>query len=267
VRQAGNVHPEQMTIPLLYFTQADFSIEDRDRLTEVNDTGPNILNAWTHGDLVTVHMLGLLHEEFGSMYQRSEDMWEAFDDPDSPSYQRADYTRGEGMIGYGWVARYTLAFLDAYLKHEALALKFLRNTPAQNGAPKHFMSVAYRTAKGVPPSFEGFRGEIGRLGFDHSATIYAAMREENADFTLEDGEINSWAEELIDDNHSSEAIALLLLNVQIHPASGDAYLDLGDAYKISGQKELAIDSYRKSLERDPVFRQARGRLEALRGAP
>jgi hypothetical protein len=32
----------------------------------------NVLNAWIHGDLVTVNMLGMAHAEFSSMFQRRE---------------------------------------------------------------------------------------------------------------------------------------------------------------------------------------------------
>jgi len=54
-----------------------------------------------------------------------------------------------GIVGYGWMARYTLAFMDAYLKHDAEALSFLKKTAAENAVPKHFMFVTYRGGGGV----------------------------------------------------------------------------------------------------------------------
>jgi len=58
VKEAGDVHPEQMTLPWLFFTQGDLSLEElaAEGLTGIFDA-PNALNAWTHGDLVTVHMI------------------------------------------------------------------------------------------------------------------------------------------------------------------------------------------------------------------
>jgi tetratricopeptide (TPR) repeat protein len=65
------------------------------------------------------------------------------------------------------------------------------------------------------------------------------------------------------DNHLPEAIDLLKLNVQIYPDSSNAYDSLGDAYMKSGQKELAIESYTKSLEKDPTNDNAKEKLKQL----
>ncbi|HWG67968.1 MAG TPA: dienelactone hydrolase family protein [Steroidobacteraceae bacterium] len=264
VVQAGDVHPQRMTIPLLYFAQGEVTLEYQARyLGSVHDMTANVLNAWTHGDLITVHMLGLTHQEFSSMFQREEDLWKDFYDKDFSDHEKADYGREDGIIGYGWVARYTLWFLDAYLKHDAAAASLLKKTPAENGVPRHFMAVSYREAKGRPASFDAFRAEIGRQGFGHTGDIYAAMHEQSPDFTLDEGMIDSWSDELIDDGHVPEAIRLLGLNVQMHPDSASAYAGLGEAYAQIGQGPSAIDSYQKALQKDPLNVDIRHRLEEL----
>ena len=259
IKRAGDVHPEQMTIPLIYFTQGEFSIEDQERYLKDMDA-PNVLNMWTHGDLVTVHMLGMTHGEFGSSHQRNESSWKRFLED-----QKADYGREDGAAGYKWAAQYTLQFLDAYLKHDAMAMAFLKKTPAENGAPQHFLSASYRAAKGLPPTLDAFRAELGRQGFDHAAQIYAAMHKENPEFKPDEGAINSWASQLISENHLPEATELLKLNVQLYPDSGSAYDSLGEAYMKSEQKELAIESYKKSLEKNPDNTNARDKLKQLQG--
>src|SRR4051794_2362014 len=35
-----------------------------------------VLNQWTHDDLITVRMLGLLHPEFSSLSFRNSELWE-----------------------------------------------------------------------------------------------------------------------------------------------------------------------------------------------
>jgi hypothetical protein len=67
VKKAEDVHPERMTIPLLCFTR-NVSLEelDNDGVSGADKDGPNILNAWIHGDLHTVNMLGMAHPEFSS---------------------------------------------------------------------------------------------------------------------------------------------------------------------------------------------------------
>jgi hypothetical protein len=66
------------------------------RYSNSKDTeGPNVLNAWTHGDLITVDDIALVHVEHSSMYQRNEDIWK-----DYPSSRKADYSRADGIVGY-----------------------------------------------------------------------------------------------------------------------------------------------------------------------
>lgn len=115
VRAAGDVRREQMPIPMLFFTQGATSLEKLAQQQPNKDNeGPNVLNAWTHGDLITVDDMALVHVEHSSMYQRNEDIWKNY-----PKNHKADYSRADGIVGYAWVARYTLEFLNAYLKHDA----------------------------------------------------------------------------------------------------------------------------------------------------
>jgi predicted dienelactone hydrolase len=145
LKKDGDVHPEWMKIPLLFFTRGDVNLpEEFDRDHEVplaDKVGPNVLNAWIHGDLLTVNMLGMAHAEFSSMFQRSESA-QRF-----AKNQVADYGRDDANTSYAWVALYTLNFLDAYLKHDASAKAFLEKTPAENGVPKHFVAISFRAAK------------------------------------------------------------------------------------------------------------------------
>ncbi|MBL8268718.1 alpha/beta hydrolase family protein, partial [Steroidobacter sp.] len=143
VQQAGDVHPERMTVPLLSIAGAPMTFEYQERVLNAAEfRGPNVLNAWTRGDLVDVHLLGFVHGHHTSMHQRNEVLWQSY----FPSMQQADYDRDEATAGYGWLARYTLAFLNAYLKHDSVALAYLKKTPRENGAPRHFMTVSFRDA-------------------------------------------------------------------------------------------------------------------------
>jgi tetratricopeptide (TPR) repeat protein len=260
VKQAGDVHPEQMTIPLLFFTQGAMTMEDQARyLTDKSkNEGPSVLNAWTHGDLITVRMLGLVHQEFSSMYQRNEDTWKDF-----PDAQNGDYSREDGVTGYAWVARSTLNFLDAYLKHDAEAMAWLKKAPAENGVPAHVMGVKYRAAKGLPASMDAFRAELGRQGFDHASAIYAAMQKDTPDFKPDKTELTAWGADLIDDNALPEAISLLKFEVQIYPDTSSGHATLAEAYMKSGQKQLAIESYKKALQINPDNEDAKQKLREL----
>lgn len=259
IKDSGSVQPDRMPVPLLFFTEGEIPMEELDP-TQMSKTenGPSVLNEWKHGDLITVHMMGMTHQEFSSMSQRNEDVWKNF-----PEAQKADYGRADGIPGYAWVARYTLHFLDAYLKHDAAALAWLKKTPAENGVPQHFISASFRAAKGPPATLEVFRAELGRKGFDRAADVYAAMHKENSDFKLEEQALSEWGDKLTDDNHLPEAVAILQLNASLYPDSSDAFGHLAGAYAKSGQKQLAIENYKKALEKNPENKEAREKLEEL----
>jgi tetratricopeptide (TPR) repeat protein len=260
--KAGNVHPEDMTIPMLFFTQGAISLEEQARyFTEKGMDGPNVLNAWTHGDLITVDDMALVHVEHSSMYQRNEEVWKSY-----MQQRKGDYARADGIVGYAWVARYTLEFLDAYLKHDAEAMAFLKKTPAENGVPLHMMTVDFRAAKGMPATLEALRSELGEQGFDHAPAVYAAMMKEHPEFKLDEVAVNAWGYDLMGENHLPEAIDVLKLNVQVYPGSWNAYDSLGEAYMKSGQKQLAIDNYKKSLELNPANDNGKDKLKELEAA-
>ncbi len=142
VKKADDVHPERMTIPLLFFTR-NVSLEelDNDRVPPADKEGPNVLNVWTHGDLYTANMLGMAHPQFSSMFQRRENAQRFAEN------QVADYGREDANTSYAWVALYTLNFLNTYLKHDASAKAFLTRSPTENGVPKHFMATKFRPAQ------------------------------------------------------------------------------------------------------------------------
>jgi tetratricopeptide (TPR) repeat protein len=261
--KSADIHPENMTIPLLFFTQGPTSMEELARYNLGKDAeGPNVLNAWTHGDLVTVDDLALVHTEHSSMYQRNEEVWKNY-----PSNHKADFSRADGIVGYAWVARYTLKFLDAYLKHDAEAMAFLKKTPADVGVPPHMLTVDFRAGKGSPATLDTFRAELGRQGFDKAPAIFAAIQKDHPDFKLDEGAVNTWAYNLMQKNHSAEATELFKLNVQAFPNSSNAYDGLAEAYMKAGQKQLAIDNYKKSLELNPENDNAKEKLKTLETAP
>ena len=263
VKQSGYVHPEEMALPLLFFAQGAISLEDQARRPEGKDfEGPNVLNTWTHGDLVTVDDMALVHVEHSSMYQRNEDLWKNY-----AKNRKGDYSRADGIVGYAWVARYTLEFLDAYLKHNATAMAFLKKTPAENGVPLHLLTAEFRAAKGAPVTVETLRQKLGQQGFDHAADVYAAMKKEKPEFKVAEPAMYEWAGELQEDGHLPEAIDILKLNTEMYPDSSNAYETLGEAYEKAGQKPSAIESYKKALEKDPGNRQAKEKLKTLEEAP
>jgi dienelactone hydrolase len=264
IKQSGYAHPDQMKLPLLFFTQGETTLEQEEAAMSDPDrsAGRNALNAWTHGDLITVHMLGLTHGEFSSMFQRDENFWK-----ESAGHMKADYTRADGITGYAWVARYTLTFLDAYLMHDTTAMEWLKKTPAENGAPSHFLTASFRAGTGTTATLDSFREELHSKGFDHAAEIYARFQKQDLSFKLDEQFINNWGYDLMYANHLPEAIDVFKFNVALYPDSGNVYDSLAEAYMKAGDKQQSIENYKKSLDKDPSNENAKEKLRQLEAAP
>ncbi len=259
IKQAGYVHPDQMTIPLLYFRQGEISLEDVEKMLSGSGMqGANALNQWTHGDLITVTDLALVHTEHSSMFQRNENGWKQY-----ARDHKADYSREDGIVGYAWMCRYTLAFLNAYLKHDTKELAFLKKTAAENGVPPHLLTANFRPATGLPLTFESFRSQIGQQGFDHASAISVTMQKEKPDFRLEEPALLNWSSELADQNHMPESITILQLACQLYPKSSDDQEALGEAYMRDHQNGLAGEAFKRALVLDPENRDAKSKLKDL----
>lgn len=76
--------------------------------------------------------------------------------------------------------------------------------------------------------------------------------------------INSAGYALLGQKRIAEAIQIFQWNVELHPDSSNVYDSLGEAYMNTGNKELAIKNYEKSLELDPKNSNAVEMLKKLR---
>jgi CubicO group peptidase (beta-lactamase class C family) len=83
------------------------------------------------------------------------------------------------------------------------------------------------------------------------------------DYNFNEDALNGLGYGLLQENRNAEAIAIFKLNVEEYPKSGDVYDRLGEAYAKDGQKQSAIENYRKSLELDPKNQNAANKLKEL----
>jgi predicted Zn-dependent protease len=125
------------------------------------------------------------------------------------------------------------------------------------------MNLTFRAGQGAPPSYDGFRAEIGRQGFEHAGEIYAAMHQEYPAFKLEQSKLmNGWVYSLIR-QRATDAIGLLKAYQLAYPDSSEVYYLFGQAYEKAGQNALAIENYQKTLQIDADFSKAAQKLKAL----
>lgn len=263
---AAGIQTDQITVPLLFF-KGQGTVEAQEQLERYNPQakGPSVLNAWIHGDLVTVEVLGLSHAQFNSATQRND----RFFDYEFATQQQADYDRHDGVVAYAWVARYTREFLDARLKADAAAQTFMAATPAANGVPPHTLAVRSRPAQPMPASFATFQRDVQRRGFADAATVHDELVQANPRLFLDPGAITAWAYELLADGRTRDALPLMQLAVRLAPSS-NTYLALGETWERAGDTAQAVAAYREAMTLDArniIAKQRLGELAPDRARP
>ena len=259
VADAGDIRPEQLNMPLLFFTSNEMSyIEDLDKNYHgpSNDRmGRSVLNAWTHGDVITVNMVGMSHPEFCSMFERMKNAATFAED------QVADYGREDANTSYSWVALYTLQFLNAYVKQDAQAKALLGRTPAENGVPRHIMEIRFS-----PKSFAEIMRSAAGAGEESAWKAFQSFAADpmHRYMTGEETTINRLGYAFLQEKNPPSAVVLFKLNTRAYPDSANAWDSLGDGYEATNDIQDALMAYARSLELNPDNEHAKGELVKLR---
>jgi len=87
------------------------------------------------------------------------------------------------------------------------------------------------------------------------------------DGILEENFINDLGYNFLGKDENKIAIAVFKFNIRSFPDSANAFDSLGEAYLKNGDKKLATDNYKKSLELNPGNDNARKILKDLTGTP
>jgi len=75
--------------------------------------------------------------------------------------------------------------------------------------------------------------------------------------------LNATGYTFLSDNKINEAIEVFKLNVKLYPKAWNPYDSLGEAYALMGDKDLAIENYRKSIELNPDNEHGKEMLKKL----
>lgn len=76
--------------------------------------------------------------------------------------------------------------------------------------------------------------------------------------------LNRFGYDLINEKKLDWAVEIFKLNIRLFPNNPNGYDSLGEAYMLKGEKNLAIQNYRKVLEMDPENENAKKMLEKIK---
>jgi C-terminal processing protease CtpA/Prc/Tfp pilus assembly protein PilF len=99
-------------------------------------------------------------------------------------------------------------------------------------------------------------------GYDAMERVYMDMRAEDPD-AYNESILNALGYHMLSAGRAEDAINIFMLNVETYPGYANGYDSLGEAYMKNGDKERAIENYRKSLDLNPGNTNAVGMLEKL----
>ena len=88
-----------------------------------------------------------------------------------------------------------------------------------------------------------------------------------AAFDFREPQLNQLGYRLMELKRVKDAIEIFKLNVEMYPKGFNTYDSLGEAFMASGDKKLAIENFKKSLELNPRNNSAEENLKKLETAP
>ena len=119
---------------------------------------------------------------------------------------------------------------------------------------------------------ESAAAAVGRAADEGGAQAAVARYRElvaadDPDVFFDENEFNLLGYRLLGQNRVDDAIAVFELNVERFPGSWNVYDSLGEAYAVKGDRERAVELYRRSLELNPGNTNGVQALERLGAAP
>lgn len=249
---ATTVRPVRTAVPLLFLGARAPTAEAMERSDKL---GASYLNTMVYSDVYVTTAPPMLHKDFSSMGLRF-----AGDD------DFGDYGRAEVLRAYRGVALYARTFLDAYLKHDAAALAFLRASPAHHGIGPQVLSMEFHPASATLLGEGDFLRAFASGGYADAQALYERMAAQSPDFKLNPLNLNNLGYQLLRAHNARGAVQLFKLATTIEPRYGNAFDSEGEAYEALHEPALAIAAYQKAVALDKNQVNAMARIKALQAA-
>jgi hypothetical protein len=104
---------------------------------------------------------------------------------------------------------------------------------------------------------------IDSKGIDKALDLYTELKNQKDIFNFRTDELNSLGYKLIKEEKYELSKVILELNAKEHPDDFNVWDSLGEIYMILGEYNLAVESYKKSLELYPKNTNAVGMIKKI----
>ncbi len=95
------------------------------------------------------------------------------------------------------------------------------------------------------------RKSLREKGFDKAIEVVKKEQKANPEFDPKEDELNNWAYRMMANGQQKEALEIFKLNVHLFPESWNAYDSYGEILLKMGDRNKAIEMYRRSIALNP----------------
>jgi tetratricopeptide (TPR) repeat protein len=175
---------------------------------------------------------------------------------------RQDKSETEIISSYGWMNKYTLHFLNAFLKNDTSSKQFLDSDPISNGVVMNSITLKSKSPIKRILSFEDFNVAAKEQSYRDLERLVNTLKGNNPDFEPQEWKLNNLGLQLLFNGKVQEGVNILNLNTILYPNSANGFDSLAEGYLVQGNTELAKKNFNLSLKLDPQNQNA---IEKLRG--
>lgn len=103
-------------------------------------------------------------------------------------------------------------------------------------------------------------------GVEAAISEYAQIQQSSLErYLVHEGEFNAFAYMMLESGWLQEGISILELSIRLFPESSNLHNSLGEMYLLSGDRNLALQHYQKSIELDPNHKEGILKVNELLG--
>ncbi|GAA4310476.1 hypothetical protein GCM10023183_28440 [Nibribacter koreensis] len=161
---------------------------------------------------------------------------------------------------------------SAFFMYPEDDLTIILLTNRMGSAPESFIdevasfyvpSMKPSTGFGLPEEVLVLHKAFTKKGFDHAEKLVQEMKKKDKKYHVAEADLNDWGYLLWKQGQLPKALAVFKLTTSLFPNSGNAFDSYAEALVASGQKDLAIQNYKRALALNPKNSGAIKQLQAL----
>lgn len=245
----------KVDVPFIHLAQKDIpeTVLKEDKIDPKLNYEFEFYDRLVHSNAYKLKFHNLTHDNFSSLGILFK-----------PRDKRQDKSDEKILASYKLVSNYILHFLNAYLKNNQASLKFLQNTPEQNGISSRVLSKTLKKALEKPFTFQHFNDLAAEQNYKNLKNLHKKVLQKHSTLELTEWKLNNLGLQLIfNPKTSQQGILVFQFATYLYPTSANLFDSLAEGYLFVGDTKNAIIHFKKSLALNSQNQNAIDRLKQL----